>query len=172
MKSLAKLLCVCLLVALASCSGGGSVPTVRDYTTGTPPHNVNPQSVIARCPPDQPYCTGGGGGGGGCACGLEPGYNTFDENDCIALGGVYLSLWQNPYYEGVVDCAYSGKPKVTQENPEGCQGDVTVTYDSYGKGTGTVKPLGMSGWQRTLYKGIRVSHDCSVTADGIADGYL
>jgi hypothetical protein len=67
MRHVSEILCVALLIVLASCSGGGStVPVVRDYTNGnSTTHNVNPQSVIALCPPDQPDCPGGGGGGSG-----------------------------------------------------------------------------------------------------------
>lgn len=64
MQILAKVLCLGFLLACVSCSGG-TVPTVRDYTSGVPTRHVNPQSVIGRCPPYQPNCIGGGGGGGG-----------------------------------------------------------------------------------------------------------
>lgn len=73
MTRLVKLLCLGLCVAFVSCSGS-TMPLVRDYTSGTAPHHVNPQSVIGLCPPDQPDCVGGGGGGGGgcVTCGGDP----------------------------------------------------------------------------------------------------
>lgn len=83
MRVLVKLACLALFVAFVSCSGN-SVPTVRDYTSANPTRNVNPQSVIARCPPNQYPCVGGGGGGGGG--GIYANYNPDNcesiETDC------------------------------------------------------------------------------------------
>ena len=53
MRIFAKVLCLSLFVVVASCSAS-SMPTVRDYTSRNPKHNVKPQSVIGLCPPSEP----------------------------------------------------------------------------------------------------------------------
>lgn len=78
-----------------------TVPVVRDYTNGNPSHNVNPQSVIARCPPDQPNRVGGGGGGGtdpvyrihcsGAASCAGTGYSVGQSVDCVNTYGAYTT---------------------------------------------------------------------------------
>jgi hypothetical protein len=69
MKLFSRLWALVLTLALISC-GASSTPIVRDYTNGHQPRNVQPQSVVERCPPYE-KCVGGGGGGGGGPCDLE-----------------------------------------------------------------------------------------------------
>lgn len=95
MKVLSRLLSIGLFIALVSCSGG-SVPTVRDYTNGNPTHNVRPQSVVGRCPPNQPNCVGGGHGWGGGGGGIA-------TTECLAALGCSMQSLQDATLPDTVD---------------------------------------------------------------------
>jgi hypothetical protein len=112
LRLLSRILSLAFLIALASCSGG-AVPNVHDYTSGTPTRHVNPQSVVARCPPDQPNCVGGGGGG----CG--GGGGTGDPLQYIHCPGATSCAGSANYSIGQpIQCVtYSGYPTT------GCGGD-------------------------------------------------
>lgn len=182
MRFVSRFLCLMLVITFASC-GGSATPVVRDYTSGNPARNVHPQSVVGRCPPDDPSCVGSGGGGGGCDtvtggtrvsayCGLDPGYNIQVEQACNATGGIYISLESNPYYTGMVQCANSANQIRDVEDPNGCQGDVTATWYLNKTSEVTVKPLGGTATTDAATKGLRVGLDCYMTVDGFPIGYL
>lgn len=167
LKHLSKLLCVAMLITLASCSGsGGTVPVVRDYTKGNPTHNVQPQSVVERCPPYDSSCKAGGGGGGG----ITKGYNTYVEQACWATNGIYISEEFDPATDGMVYCANSANPVRDDQDPNGCPGDVTATW-SVTQPTVTVKPLGGTSRTYNANKGIRIGLDCYMTVDGVPIGF-
>jgi hypothetical protein len=190
MRAIARPLTLALVVAMVSCSGGGSaLPVIHDYTNaGTPAVSPKPQSVI---PPYQPCsgptCTGHGCSPGDdsagktltpdCVTGPLPGYNTLGEQTCNAGGGIYLSLQNVPASSGQVSCAIGGiLPIVSDPSPNGCPSAVTVAWNASGSGTIFVGAVtaspGIGTIEYTASKGIRVSLACTYFIDGVNEGAL
>jgi hypothetical protein len=163
LKIVSKLLCFALFIALASCSGG-AVPVVRDYTSGHPARHVNPQSVVARCPPDEPGCVGGGYGGGGGdgygGGGGRPVWNYTAEQVCAQQGGRWIDA--SATENSVFKCSY---PSTTSDYTGEVFGetDGTITCDMVFKLPAAAKPPtsivvieGLSTGGTTYATGVRI----------------
>lgn len=166
MKDFSRLLCLALIAALASCSGGSSaVPVVRDYTTGSPPQNAKPQSVIARCPPNDPGCAGGTGGDGGGGGGTG---GVYDPTNACAASESSCDFADGDFDSDLV-ASDGGKYGVYSQYPWLCQPTGGTSFTSSGDG------LPCSVWQIYHYNGqycaqgncSPITHDTSIN-DAIA----
>lgn len=153
MRAIARVLFLALFVTAASCSGGGGVPVVRDYTNAGPQVSPKPQSLCLKgniCGCDavatrpgvpQPECIGNGPAPGQC---LETSGCTLTSSQSVSLpSGVDGSTITSPtaaceaigeYYSSSQELCYTkvgGMPSMGFEFTTMVYGQCNVYHDSF-----------------------------------------
>ena len=179
MRAIARVLFLALIVTAISCSGGSTIPVVRDYTSGASPVNAKPQSVCIVNPGQLPCTCGpadvalprGRAPMPDCLVGSAPGYSTALEDACDAGGGIYISLENVVPKNGQVKCATGLSPVVTVNSPNGCTGYVAASWPGI-TGTGNISITGNVTENYPASQGIRVSLNCEYFIDLNSEGQL